>query len=415
MQTFFKGKPMKMNESTPYESVNNLSNTIAYYLSIFILGLYTAIGGPALPSLAENTSSTFDQISLFFVLGSLGYLMGSYLGGQAYDRFPGHRIMAITLLVIAVSGAFIPVMRLLQLLLLVHFALGLAAGANDVGCNTLLLWVHGKSAGPYVNGLHFFFGLGTFIAPLVLARMLSLTGGIQWVFWTFALLSLPLVFWLWKLPEASVQSKSDRRGKPRPPLIPVTLLVLAFLLYAGAEVGFGNWIYTYAFTLGLGTTITSAYLTSAFWGTFTLGRLLAVWISTRTRAVTILFVDLLGCLASLSVILLWPDSISALWAGTIGVGLFMASVFPTLMVLAGERMHVTGTVTGWFLVGGGAGGTILPWVIGQAFVGIGAVAMPFLVLGTIVINLFVIILFNASPVTNISRPIEYRTGERTYQ
>ena len=31
----------------------------------FILGLYTAIGGPALPSLAENTSSTFDQISLF--------------------------------------------------------------------------------------------------------------------------------------------------------------------------------------------------------------------------------------------------------------------------------------------------------------------------------------------------------------
>ena len=190
---------------------------------------------------------------------------------------------------------------------------------------------------------------------------------------------------------------------------------MAFLLYAGAEVGFGNWIYTYAFTLGLGTTITSAYLTSAFWGTFTLGRLLAVWISTRTRAVTILFVDLLGCLASLSVILLWPDSISALWAGTIGVGLFMASVFPTLMVLAGERMHVTGTVTGWFLVGGGAGGTILPWVIGQAFVGIGAVAMPFLVLGTIVINLFVIILFNARPVTNISRPIEYRTGERTYQ
>lgn len=72
------------------------------------MGLYPAIGGPALPSLAENTSSTFNQISLFFVLGSLGYLLGSYLGGRAYDRFSGHRIMAITLLVIAVSGAFIP-------------------------------------------------------------------------------------------------------------------------------------------------------------------------------------------------------------------------------------------------------------------------------------------------------------------
>lgn len=401
----------QMNKITSYKPVNKLANTIAYYLSIFILGVYTAIGGPALPSLAENTSSTFDQISLFFVLGSLGYLLGSYLGGQAYDRFRGHRIMAITLLVIAVSGAFIPLIRLLWLLLLVQFALGLAQGANDVGCNTLLLWVHGKGAGPYVNGLHFFFGMGTFIAPLVLAGMLSLTSGIQWVFW----ISLPMVFWLWMLPEAPVQSTSDGKGSARVPFIPVILLVLAFLLYVGAEIGFGNWIYTYAFTLGLGTAITSDYLTSAFWGTFTLGRLLGIWISTRARAITILFVDLLGCLASLSLILLWPDSISAMWTGTIGVGLFMASVFPTLMVLAGERMYVTGTVTGWFLVGGGAGGTILPWIIGQAFVGIGAVAMPVLVLGTIAFNLFVIILFNTRLTTNISHPFAYLTGERRFQ
>ncbi|MEJ2304732.1 MAG: MFS transporter [Anaerolineales bacterium] len=391
-----------MDTPTSYEPINKLSTTIAYYFSIFILGVFTAIGGPALPSLAENTSSTLDQISLFFVLGALGYLLGSYLGGRAYDRFPGHRIMAFTLLVIAVSGAFIPLMRLLWLLLLVQFALGLAQGANDVGCNTLLLWVHGKDAGPYVNGLHFFFGLGTFIAPLVLAGMLSLTDGIQWVFWTFALLSLPLIFWLWRLPEAPVQSKSDEKGSARVPFIPVALLALAFLLYVGAEVGFGNWVYTYAFTLDLGTTITSAYLTSAFWGTFTLGRLLGIWISTHARAITILFVDLLGCLASLSVILLWPDSVPALWTGTIGVGLFMASVFPTMIVLAGERMHVTGAVTGWFLVGGGAGGMILPWVIGQAFVGIGAIAMPVLVLGTLALNLFVITLLNAKPIKHLT-------------
>ena len=69
--------------------------------------------------------------------------------------------MASTLLVIAISGALIPVTQQLWLLLLVEFALGFAQGANDVGCNTLLLWVHkGKGAGPYINGLHFFFGLG---------------------------------------------------------------------------------------------------------------------------------------------------------------------------------------------------------------------------------------------------------------
>jgi fucose permease len=105
-----------------------------------------------------------------------------------------------------------------------------------------------------------------------------------------------------------------------------------------------------------------------------------------------------GCLASLGVILLWRDSALALWAGAIGVGLFMASVFPTMLLLAGEHMHVTGAITGWFLVGGGAGGMIWPWVIGQAFVGIGPVAMPALALAAIAVNLLVILIFLARPV-----------------
>lgn len=386
-----------MTTHTLTQPVRPLALTATYYLSIFILGLFTAIAGPALPSLAENTASTLDQISLFFVLGSLGYLLGSYFGGRAYDRFPGHRLMAFTLVVIAVGGFFVPITRQLWVLLVVQFLLGLAQGANDVGCNTLLLWVHGKNAGPYMNGLHFFFGLGAFIAPLTLAGFLSATGGIQWVFWAFALFCLPVAVWLWNLPEPPAQSDSQEKGHAHTPLIPVALLVLAFLLYVGAEVGFGNWIYTYALTLGLGTTITSAYLTSAFWGTFTLGRLLGVWVSTRARAATILFVDLVGCLASLGVILLWPDSVTALWVGAVGLGLFMASVFPTTLMLAGERMRVTGTITGWFLVGGGTGGMILPWSIGQAFVRIGAGAMPVLVLIAVVANLLAILLFLVRP------------------
>jgi len=377
--------------------VNKLALTAAYYLSIFMLGMVTAVGGPALPTLAENTSTTLDQISLYFVLGALGYLLGSYLGGQAYDRFPGHRLMAFTLLVIAISSAFIPIVRQLWLLLLAQFTLGLAQGANDVGCNTLLLWTHGKKAGPFMNGLHFFFGLGAFIAPLVLAGILSVTGGIQWVFWIFSLLSLPLIIWMWKLPELPRQTDSGENGRAPLPFIPVILLALAFLVYVGAEVGFGNWLYTYALTLGLGTEITSAYLTSAFWGTFTVGRLLGVWVSTRAQAAAILLVDLLGCLASLGVILLWGDSVIALWAGSIGVGLFMASIFPTMLMLAGERMDVTGEMTGWFLVGSGAGGMILPWVIGQAFVGYGAGAMPILVAGAVILNLLVVLLFVSRP------------------
>jgi FHS family Na+ dependent glucose MFS transporter 1 len=387
-----------MNTTSPTKPVNKLLLTAAYYLSFILLGMLTAAEGPALPGLAKNTSSTLDQISLIFVFGALGYLLGSLLGGQAYDRLPGHRVIAFTLLMITVLASLIPLMRSLVSLLAVLFILGMVKGALDVGCNTLLLWVHREKAGPFMNGLHFFFGLGAAIAPLILARVIFVTEDIQWVFWIFAILSLPMAFWLWILPEPPAQTTQQENESAPFPIAPVALLVLAFLFYVGAEVGYGNWIYTYALTLGIGTKITSAYLTSAFWGTFTLGRLLGIWVSSRVHAATILFVDLLGCITSLVVILLWRDSTSILWIGTIGLGLFMASIFPTILLLAGERMRVSGAMTGWFLAGASVGSMTLPWGIGQAFVRIDALAMPVLVLVFIAVNLLVIALFTLRPI-----------------
>ena len=48
---------------------------------------------------------------------------------------------------------------------LILFIGGLPAGMISTGGNTLLMWTHGRKAGPYINGLHFSFGLGAFLAP----------------------------------------------------------------------------------------------------------------------------------------------------------------------------------------------------------------------------------------------------------
>jgi len=363
--------------------------TIAYYLSFIILGASTAASGPSLPKLAEHTSSGLDRISLIFVFGSLGYLIGSFFGGRAYDRVPGHRLMAIALLTIGLASVLIPIAPVLWMLLLAMFLSGLAGGIIDVGCNTLLLWTHGKSAGPFMNGLHFFFGVGSFIAPLLLARVLIQTGDIHWLFWIVAIACLPLAIWYWFLSEPPSHTQAQERNNVSFPVLPVLLMVILFVLYVGLELGFANWIYTYALTLDLGTTITAAYLTSAFWGSFTFGRLLGVWVSTRAHSQAILFADLIGCAISTIIIMLWKDSSLALWIGSIGLGLSMASIFPTFLMLAGERMEVTGAMTGWFLVGSGAGSMLLPWLIGQIFVRTGAGAMTTVLL----IDIAAIVLF----------------------
>jgi len=145
-------------------------------------------------------------------------------------------------------------------------------------------------------------------------------------------------------------------------------------------------------------------LTSAFWGTFTLGRLLGVWVSTRARPQTILFMDLLGCAISTIIIMLWKESTLALWVGTIGLGVSMASIFPTIFMLAGEKMLITGTITGWFLVGSGAGSMLMPWLIGQIFALTGPMQMTTVLLVDIVGIVCILLIFLNQRVVPIPEP-----------
>jgi FHS family Na+ dependent glucose MFS transporter 1 len=367
--------------------------TAAYYLAFILLGLGSGVEGPTLLKLAEHTSSPLSQISKVFFFGSLGYLLGSLLGGWIYDRVSGHRFMAGILVALGILIAFVPVATSLWTLLIIILVLGFTKGALDVGCNTLLLWVHNESVGPFMNGLHTFFGLGAFIAPLMVARSLAATGDIHWVFWILAIIAFPIAVLIWNLPSPESRAIPTQHENAPFPVLPVVIMVLCFVLYVGSEVGYGNWIYAYAFKLNFETEVTAAYLTSAFWGSFTLGRLFGVWVSTRLKPITILSIDFAGSLLSLGLIIVFRESAAILWIGTILLGISQASIFPTFLTLAEERIHVTGTVAGLFLLGAGVGGMILPWSIGQVFDKVGAGAMMGMIFVDSLLNLLILFLF----------------------
>lgn len=367
--------------------------TAAYYASFLILGLETGAEGPSLPTLARHTVSGLDRISLIFVTGSTGYLLGSLLGGRLYDRLPGHRVMAASLLIMLATAIVYPLAAALWVLLAAALIMGFGKGALDVGCNTLLQWQRGDRAGPYLNGLHFTFGLGSLIAPILLAQIILRTHDIYWVFWTIAVVILPVMLWLWALPSPHPADHASAMNDASAPFLPVLLIALAFFLYVGAEVGFSSWLYTYAISLELADAVQAAYLTSGFWALFTFGRLLSIWIATRLGSRLILFTDFAGCFLSLVLIWLAPHSLAWLWVGSLGLGFSMASIFPTILILAGERMRVSGTITGWFLLGAGAGGMLLPWWIGNALASTGPLSMIGLVFADIALNVLVLLLF----------------------
>jgi FHS family Na+ dependent glucose MFS transporter 1 len=204
--------------------------TAAYYVAFVLLGLTIAAEGPTLLKLAEHTSSALDQISSIFLFGSFGYLVGSFLGGRVYDRIPGHRFMASVLVFLGLIIALVPVATSRWMLFTVVLVLGLAKGALDVGCNTLLLWVHNEAVGPFMNGLHAFFGLGAFIAPLIVARVLAVTGDIYWVYWLFGLMCFPIAIWIWNLPSPASRSVPAHHERTSFPILPVLTMVLCFVL-----------------------------------------------------------------------------------------------------------------------------------------------------------------------------------------
>ena len=171
----------------------------------------------------------------------------------------------------------------------------------------------------------------------------------------------------------------------------VVMISAFYIFYVSAEVSFGGWIFTYTKAMGLGGPSNAAYLTSAFWGALTAGRLLGIPIASRYRPRTILIVDMIGCLFSIGAILIWPSSLVAIWVGTISLGLSMASLFPTMLLVAGHRMTLTGNVTRWFFVGAGLGGMILPWVIGQVFEDFGPQITMILIAFDLLLTLLIII------------------------
>lgn len=344
-----------------------LLKTAGYYAAFVALGLANASLGPTLPGLAEQMQARLSEISYLFTARSLGYLLASLLGGRLYDRLPGHTLMATMLLLIAAMLALAPLMPALWLLLIIMLLLGIAESGVDIGGNTLLVWTHGDKVGPFMNGLHFFFGLGAFLAPIIIAQALLLGGGVTWAYWTLALLMLPPAAWLLRRssPTLPTVSAGDALRPVNGPL--VALFALFFFVYVGAEIGYGGWIFTYTVARGLGSETIAAYLTSAFWGALTAGRLLSIPLAARLRPRAILGLDLAGCLGSVAVILLWPQSLAAVWLGTLGLGLSMASIFPTTFSLAERHIPISGRVTGWFFVGASLGGMSLPWLIGQLF------------------------------------------------
>jgi len=261
-----------------------------------------------------------------------------------------------------------------------------------VGGNTLIVWLHEREVGPYMNGLHLFFGVGALTAPMIVAQALNWTGDIKGAYWTFGLMVLTVSVILAFLPSPPIRhAESQDTPEGQINYILVGLLTAFFFLYTGVEITMGGWISTYVLKLNLTSEVNAPLMASAFWGAFTFGRLIAIPLAFRLRPRVILMSDLLGSLVSLIILLLWPTSLSAVIFATMLLGLSVASMFPTLLAFAERRIHITAQITSIFFFGASVGSMCLPALMGRIIEHFGPMALFWTILADLLLAITVFI------------------------
>jgi MFS transporter, FHS family, Na+ dependent glucose transporter 1 len=343
-----------------------MTRTILYFLAFISLGLVSGSLGPTIPALAARTASRMHEISGLFLIRSFGTMAGAMFIGRFYDRIAGHRLLAGSLLASTVMMGLTPMADTLWMLLAVSTLLGIAGGSINVGGNALIVLEHRDRARPFLSSLHFAFGLGGFLAPILFTWLLGRADALQLTYWTLAAAGIPTGLALLFVKSPPIRPHAEQQAAGALPRSMLALFLLFFFLEVGAEASVMGWYFSYA--AGRGESAhTAGLMNSGFWAAFTVGRLATVWLSVRAKAISVILVQLCLAIGLAIVMLVLPPSPVLLWIGAIGFGLAVAPIFPSTFGYAQRLMGLSGRLTGYFLVGSSAGGMFWPWLIGQFF------------------------------------------------
>ncbi|KAH7976978.1 hypothetical protein HPB52_022788 [Rhipicephalus sanguineus] len=346
-----------------------------------------------------------------------------------------------------ITMALIPVCHVLAMLAVVLAIMGFFMGCIDTVSNVYMIRIYSKDVSPFLQALHFFYGIGAFVSPMIAQPFLlnedcslfidnsseptfdqedmNPSGGglpatslaeaqrkthIDYAFWIMALLmasaagpysydakleltreyhyhrrdrgysttvgvrqGFPLALslvgkqwyrrrlasqdpgtkqaWYESVDDPTVPAVPDKTGKATgtSQIILVALLTAAMMfLYDGLQAAYGGYIYSYAVKGAARLPrADAAYLNALFWGMFAMGRLISIALATKLAPALMLLCNVCGCTLGVTLMLCVPWSKAVLIMGTMMMGIFMSSVFPTALSLAEQCIYVSRLITAW--------------------------------------------------------------------
>lgn len=341
------------------------------YLSFVSLGLMGGALGPSLPTLAHQMNVGLDAAGGLISSSSVGYLIGGLTIGSLMDAIGRRPVYLAALGIAATSLLALLSAPSLPLGLLVAFCLGLGQSSIDVSAHVVMGDAAREDRGAALNRLHFFFGAGALIGPVLAGYGLTTLDSLWPAFGLMAafILLIAVGIALTPLPvRSSAHGQANSNARAVVGNRTFWLLAAFFFLYVGVEVGIGTWAFAFL-REGLSTEVTLAsWAASGFFLALTGGRLVGSrLVGQRIADEKLVLVGLGG--AIVGAFLLWMgglmQTVFLLVVGVCAVGFCFGPVYPTAMGLAQRRFpQAVGTVVGLLTSTAGIGAMFIPWLQG---------------------------------------------------
>lgn len=318
---------------------------ILIYFAFISLGLPDSLLGVAWPIMQPGFQVPFSFAGIASMVISGGTIISSLLSGHVIQRFGTGRVTFVSVLMTAAALFGFSQAPSFAWIILLAIPLGLGAGAVDSGLNEYIA-EHYKAR--HMSWLHCFWGIGAMTGPLIMSQLIAhdqswrsgylIVSIIQFALVAVLFFSLPL----WEKVNPTGETATADTAEPQPekpaarglffPLqIPgVKIALVAFLFYCGIELTMGLWGSSYLVRARGLDAATAAAWVSSFYGSITVGRLIAGFITLKVNNKMLIRLGEGIILLGVLLLFLPLPSIFAL-GGFILIGLGCAPIYPSML------------------------------------------------------------------------------------
>jgi FHS family glucose/mannose:H+ symporter-like MFS transporter len=339
------------------------------YACLMMVGVNSGWIGPFLPEISRIVILPIDRAGLIVSASAAGYFISVLVAGETSESWSAQAIL-IGAMILFTAGLFgLGAARGLGGLLASGFVIGLANGGIDVGANALIVELNRDRMASALNYLHVLFGVGALLGPMIVAGALAQTISYSRVFATGAIACALIALALVATPALEILTSQEQPGGLLPMLARPLIWVVGgvMLLYVGAEVGIGAWLFVYLRRAGAVSTVLASSGVSLYWLGLVAGRMAGGRLAHRFSIPQ--FTVMSCALSALALIglITAPSNHLAAALMVMLIGLGYGPVFPNMIATGAARFpSEVGRMTSIVVAAGAIGGTFVPLIMGRA-------------------------------------------------